>query len=708
MNFHIPFSFAFRNATRATWLLAFFTQSPLPALGADNARLTNISARAAIGGIAETPIPGFVLSGTTAQPMLIRAVGPSLATFNVSGALADPRLQLFLENTEIANNDSWRVADAATMTAAGSFPLTAGSKDAAIVASLLPGSYTAPVTASDSGTGVALLEVYEAAPATATTLINASTRAYVGTGERVLIPAFTISGNASLRLLIRAVGPGLAPFGVTNLLSDPTLTLYQDQTPLATNDNWSSAPNAAAIATTATAVGAFALTSGSRDAALLVTLPAGSYSAVVSGVNQTTGTALVEFYVAPPAPVATPPNFLFILSDDQSWNGHSVAMIAGQANSRTASFRTPNLEKLATKGIIFSQAYAGHPTCECSRASMLMGRTTTSLNAPTKASRNWSAPLTDSSANTLKRANPKYSAAHLGKWQWFQTPASMGFDVSDGITVNETGDSTDPNDPKLSFSLTRRANTYMEERVREGRPFFLQISYYAVHAIAQALSSTLAKYSGNQSLQAAMTEDLDTCVGELLRKLDDLGIANNTYVIFMSDNGGNTQNVLRGTKGDCGEGGVRVPLIVAGPGIRGGSYSNTPVIGYDLLPTMLDFAAPGFAVASGVEGGSWRSILTNGGVGTVSRPIGRFVWHAPIEPALRPHSAIRQGDFKLIYYWDNRTTELFNIPLDLAETRNLAATNTVQANALRSELQAHLLAGLGAAAYAALEALGKP
>ena len=671
------------------------------------ARLVNIATRVAVGGLAGTPIPGFVVAGTGEKAVIVRAVGPTLGGFGVGGVLADPRLSLVGGGATLFSNDNWIEADAAAMANAGAFSLPGGSRDAAVVAALGPGSYTAPVTAADGGSGVALVEVYDRTPASGATIVNASTRAFVGTGDSVLIPGFVVSGTGTIRLLVRAVGPTLAGFGVTGTLADPTITLYRGATVLATNDNWSSATNAAEIAATAATVGAFPLPTGSNDAALVVVLPAGSYSAVVSGVGATTGTALVELYVAPAAPVAAP-NFLFILSDDQSWNGHSVAMIAGQANSRNAAFRTPNLEKLASQGVTFSQAYAGHPTCECSRASLLMGRTTTSLNAPTKASRNWSAPLFESSANTLKRANPAYRAAHLGKWQWFQTPASMGFDVNDGITVNETGDSTDPNDPKLSFSLTRRANAYMEQRVQAGQPFFLQMSYYAVHPIAQALPGTLAKYSGGQVLQAAMTEDFDTCVGELMKKLEELGIANNTYVIFMSDNGGNTQNALRGGKGDCGEGGVRVPLIVRGPGIRGGVYSNEPVIGYDLLPTMLDLAAPGFVVASGVEGGSWRTILQNGGVGTVRRSIGRFVWHAPIEPALRPHSAIRKGDFKLIYYWDTRTTELFNLAQDPAETRNLASGSAAQVDALRAELQSHIRAGIGDAAYAQLEALAKP
>jgi len=262
------------------------------------ARLVNIATRTALGGDSGTPISGFVLRGTGTQPMLARAVGPTLANFNVNGALADPRLSLVSGSTSISVNDNWLATDAATIAATGAFALNPGSKDAALVATLGAGAYTAPVSATDGGSGVALLEVYDAASSSTLSLINASTRARVGTGDSVLIPGFVISGSGSLKLLVRAVGPALSSFGVTDALADPTLTLYRGTTVLATNDNWSSAANAAELAATTTAVGAFALTTGSRDAALLATLPAGAYTAVVSGVGNTTGTALVELYVA--------------------------------------------------------------------------------------------------------------------------------------------------------------------------------------------------------------------------------------------------------------------------------------------------------------------------------------------------------------------------------------------------------------------------
>ncbi len=405
---------------------------------------------------------------------------------------------------------------------------------------------------------------------------------------------------------------------------------------------------------------------------------------------------------------AKPPNIIFILADDQAWNGTSAPMIQGNNSSKNPMFHTPNLERLAAQGVTFSQAYAAHCKCECSRASIQMGRTTTTLNASDKMARNWSAPVTDSIVNILKKANPAYRAAHLGKWQWFHTPASMGYDVSDGITMNEDGDSTDLLDPKLSFSITRRAKEFMVTQVKEDHPFYLQLSYYAVHPTAQALATTLTKYQntggggrGDRAVVAAMTEDLDTCIGDILKKIDDLQIADNTIVIYTSDNGGRT-GILQGGKTDLHEGGIRVPLIVRIPGIKGGVFSNEPVISYDLIATVLDFASPDFALPKGIEGGSWKSVLLNNGVGKVKRPVDRFVWHQATEVE-HPHSAIRKGDFKLIYFWDTRSAELFDLTDDLSEAHNLVSEKPDLAVKLQKELKDHIRAGLGEQAFGALE-----
>lgn len=408
-------------------------------------------------------------------------------------------------------------------------------------------------------------------------------------------------------------------------------------------------------------------------------------------------------------------NFLFIFVDDQGWTGTSVAMLPGDDSSRTPGFSMPNLEAMAKSGMVFSQAYAGHPKCECSRASLLMGRTTTSLNATDKSARKWNAPVTDSIANTLKKASPNYRAAHFGKWQWPQSPVSMGFDASDGITMNEDGDSADPLDPKQSFGITRRAISYMKKQTDEKHPFYLQLSYYAVHSQPQALAATLKKYQGaaqkknpdtkngrgGQAIQAAMTEDLDTCIGELLKTLDQLDIAKNTIVIYMADNGMRS-NGLKGGKTLLDEGGIRVPLIVKGPGVSRGVYCNVPVVGYDIFPTVVDMAAPGFEWPRGVEGGSWRELLFNQGKGEVKRPIERMVWHHDVEIE-HPQTAMRQGDFKLLHYWDTREDFLYDLATDRGETNNLAKQRPDLALTMLNDLKSHVRSGLGDARFEQLE-----
>lgn len=279
--------------------------APFSTVGASGtAQLINIATRAQVGGPAGTPIAGFVISGSGSKRMLVRAIGPALAKFDVTGALADPALTLVsgATNASVATNDNWLSADAATFTSVGAFALASGSRDAALVSTLATGSYSMPVDAGDAS-GVTLLEVYDADSSTTPTarLINASTRAFVGTGESVLIPGFVISGTGTVKLLIRAAGPALAAFGVTGTLADPQISLFAagSSAAIATNDNWSTAGNATAVAAAATNAGAFAFSSGSSDAALLVDLSAGSYTATVSGGGGTTGTALVEIYVVP-------------------------------------------------------------------------------------------------------------------------------------------------------------------------------------------------------------------------------------------------------------------------------------------------------------------------------------------------------------------------------------------------------------------------
>lgn len=284
----------------------------LSAAGRGDARVTNLSARAAVGGAAGTPILGFVVAGG-AKRLVVRGVGPTLAGFGVGGVLADPIVELRQGPTLVQANDNWLVPDAVAMAASGAFALPAGSRDAALVLTLPPAAYTAQTRSVDDGSGVALVEIFDAeADVGPARLVNASARAYVSTGASILIPGIAVGGNGAAGLLIRVAGPALGKFGVTGSLADPVLTVFRGSDIVARNDDWGVAQSSqyaaattlpspvAALTAAVNAVGAFPFDAGSRDAAVLVTLPAGAnYTVQVSGKNSTTGTVLVEFYLLP-------------------------------------------------------------------------------------------------------------------------------------------------------------------------------------------------------------------------------------------------------------------------------------------------------------------------------------------------------------------------------------------------------------------------
>ncbi len=274
-------------------------------------RLINLSTRGQVGTGANAMIVGFVISGTAAKPVIIRGVGPTLVSYGVAGTLPDPQLTLQLSGNSnvVAQNDNWATAgDPATVTAAmarlGAFPLPTGSLDSVIYTTLAPGVYTATLSGNGvNNTGVGIVEVYDntvTLDSTSPHLANISTRGVVGTGASVMIPGFVIAGSTAKTVLIRCVGPTLGNYGVAGILADPIIYLNDSHgTVIYQNDNWGSAGDSAQIVSAATTTGAFALTAGSKDSALLVTLPPGSYTVTVSGVNNTTGIALVEVYELP-------------------------------------------------------------------------------------------------------------------------------------------------------------------------------------------------------------------------------------------------------------------------------------------------------------------------------------------------------------------------------------------------------------------------
>jgi hypothetical protein len=267
-------------------------------------RLINVSTRGYVpaGGALTS---GFVLLGNANKTLVIRGVGPALGTFGVNGTLADPTMEVIASGstTAIVANDNWGgdLSLRQAFTAVGAFPLTDASSADASVETILkasgPTGYTVRVTSkAASSAGIVLAEVYDEEAITAPVrLVNVSTSGFVGVGEQALVPGFVVSGSAPKLLLIRAVGPGLTSFGVSGVLSDPQLSVVPSGKNLTvvSNDNWG---GSAALQAAFSQAGAFALSPGSNDAAVLVRLPPGGYTVVVSGVANTSGNAIVEVY----------------------------------------------------------------------------------------------------------------------------------------------------------------------------------------------------------------------------------------------------------------------------------------------------------------------------------------------------------------------------------------------------------------------------
>jgi len=272
--------------------------------GSSGARLVNISTRAQVGTGGNIMIPGFAVGGSGTETLLIRADGPALTQFGVAGVLAQPSLTVLSGQTVVASNTGWGTNPSPSQIASvaaqvGAFPLASGSADCALIVNLTPGTYTVQVSGVGNTTGVALAEVYEVS-SSGTRLSNISTRAQVGTGGNILIPEFVIAGSGFEQLLVRGDGPGLAQFGVTGVLAQPSLSVLNSAgTVVASNTGWGTGSDPSQIASIASEVGAFSLTSGSADSAQVVNLAAGAYTIQISGVNNTTGVALAEIYEAP-------------------------------------------------------------------------------------------------------------------------------------------------------------------------------------------------------------------------------------------------------------------------------------------------------------------------------------------------------------------------------------------------------------------------
>ena len=286
-----------RTAARGGW-------QPRGETSAAGGRLLNLSVRTNAGTGAETLVAGFVVAGAGQRSMLLRGVGPTLAqSFGLTTALADTQLKIFNPaGQEVAINDDWGDVDATGIAAAattlGAFPLVPGSADAATLASFGAGGNSVHVTGAGGATGLALVEAYDAGGDAATRLANVAARSQVGTGAEVLIAGFVI--DDTMTLLVRGVGPALTNFGVEGAISNPLVQVFGSSGLIAQVDDMAVTSDAAIVASRASTVGAFPLPANGKDAAMIVTLPAGAYSAVVKGADGGTGVGLVEVYVLAP------------------------------------------------------------------------------------------------------------------------------------------------------------------------------------------------------------------------------------------------------------------------------------------------------------------------------------------------------------------------------------------------------------------------
>ncbi len=258
-----------------------------------SARVLNLSTRGTVSSGDDVLINGFTITGTDPKTVVVRALGPSLTGFGLSGVLPDPVLTVHNSSGAIiASNDNWQTDIGATFMAQNGLAPSNPSESAALLQNLAPGAYTVVVTGKNLLAGISLAEVYEIPqPGVNSVLTNVSGRSNVGTGDNALISGFIIGDLNSATVIVRAIGPSLASYGVSNPLSDPVLTIYDSKgNVLATNDNWQDNNNAVLIRQNRLAP------SNSLESAIVLHLPAGAYTAVVRGANGATGNALVEVY----------------------------------------------------------------------------------------------------------------------------------------------------------------------------------------------------------------------------------------------------------------------------------------------------------------------------------------------------------------------------------------------------------------------------
>ena len=412
------------------------------------------------------------------------------------------------------------------------------------------------------------------------------------------------------------------------------------------------------------------------------------------------------------------PNFVLLLADDQSWNGTSLRMDPTRPDSRSDFHLTPRLETLAKTGMTFSQGYAPAPKCSPSRISILTGKTNARLHFTftdniKEDSTRLLEPVTEMDiadslttiAEWLRRQGWGYLSAHYGKWHIRGGgPAQHGFDRGDGETGNEDGNQGGliQANPRKIFSITDSACAFMADAARLGRPFYVQVSHHAPRKPIETRQATLSEWS-NPALHplgqrhkdpeyGAMLSDMDVGLGILFDKIKALGLDSNTYIIYIADNGAGGNNTpLSGGKAACKEGGIRVPLVIAGPGIPANVYNTTPAVGYDLFPTIAALAAQKDLplLPSGLDGSSLLPLLKSGS-GNFARGQELF-FHCPhYNESTVPQSALVEGQYKLLADYELGTLALYDLGKDIGETKDLSTLYPEIARKLTIRLRDYL------------------
>ena len=438
-------------------------------------------------------------------------------------------------------------------------------------------------------------------------------------------------------------------------------------------------------------------------------------SAAPSTVEETTlRSSSQERERAPTKATRRRPNFVVILSDDQGWDGLSVEMEPGNPASASDVIETPHIARLAGEGMRFTRGYSPAPVCSPTRASLQTGLDPARLRwtkaAPSVDAEDGYALVTPISrrdlgsevtiAEVLGAAG--YATAHLGKWHiGGGGPEAHGYELSDGDTGNQDAIPFGPPNPVDIFGMTERALDFVRASREEQRPFFLQLSYHALHHAENALPETIEKYrrllprgKEKEIQRAALAENLDTAVGRLLSGLDELSLADSTYVVYLSDNGsggaGGRRKGLRGGKGGLWEGGIRVPFLVRGPGVPAGAHSDVTVAGQDLLPTLAELAGVEDGLPAVLDGGSFAGQL-RGSKEPVERREPGLLFHFPhYQGQETPQSALLLDGWKLIEFYETGTVELYDLERDPSESRDLAASEPERAGAMTVELRRRL------------------